>query len=208
MVANGSWHLLFQPTGETTMCGIVHRPTRRKDLDPSTFPKLSVSAVSKIVAACEDVHIPHLATALVLHFANHMAGKKCFTLEVIPFALYEGDKRIISRESVESEAAVIHLAMASTVRRTINAELAEVGLVFELGHCCDIQMWELTREEEAATMSHDWNIWRADKLRMLTKDAEEIVSSEEFISIAGNFNRDLISTMISLASEQLTHVDH
>lgn len=189
------------------MCGIVHKPTRRKDFDPTKFPNLSASSVHAIVTACEDVHIPHLATAFVLQFANEMADKKGFVMEVIPFAIYKDDKRLVTPESIEAEAAVMHLAMAGSVRRLINEELGKVGLIFELGHCCDIEMWEKSHELEAVVRSHDQNVYRADKLRALEKGAEETVPAQEFISQADGFNEDLVCMMITLANQEVVNAD-
>lgn len=107
--------------------------------------------------------------------------------------------RIVSDESAEAEAAVMHLAMAGSVRRIINDELGKVGLVLELGHCCDIEMWEKTDQETAMRISHDWNVWRADKLRSLPLGAETRVSHEEFLAQGTMFKEKLISMMKELS---------
>lgn len=188
------------------MCGIVRRPTRRKDFDPANFPNLPASSVLAIVTTCEDVHIPQLATSLVLRFADRMANKRDFVMEVIPFALYQSGKRVVSHESTEAEAAVMHLAMAGSVRRTINSKLAHIGLILELGHCCDIEMWERSRENEALHQSHDRNIYRADRLRELKPGAETVVSAEEFTwrSRDDDFDWQVVQIMHDLATEYAT----
>ncbi len=163
------------------MCGIVQRPTRRKDFDPSRFNKLSEAAVSAIVGVCEDTHIPSLATNLVLAFAEQVAANPILVMQNIPFALYQDGKRYVTEESMYAEENVMHLAMAGSVRHYINQELKSYDLFLEMGHCCDIQLHSVPRKEEALTLSHDGNVYRADKLRSLTEADTCLISRKEFL---------------------------
>jgi hypothetical protein len=191
------------------MCGIVKRPTRRKDFDPNQtlFPQLMRESVIKIVGVCEDVHIPSLATSLVLHFANMTVGRQDFAMQSIPFAVYQDGKRYVTQESIRVEDAVTHLAMAGSVRHFINEELELHGLFLEMGHCCDIQLHATTRRHEAMTLSHDGNVYRADKLRELADTETAVVNVEEFLDkIKDATTRKLVVLMHELATVDV-HAD-
>lgn len=185
------------------MCGVVKRPTRRKDFDPSRFNQLSEKTVSAIVGVCEDTHIPSLATNLVLAFVENMAAKLNVVMQDIPFALYQDGKRYVTEESVYVEESVIHLAMAGSVRHYINQELRPYNLSLEMGHCCDIQMHSVCHKEEAMGVSHDGNIYRADKLRTLTEADTYLISRKEFLDKVGRpETKALVSMMFDLVQEE------
>ena len=163
------------------MCGIVIRPTRRKDFSEGMYRSLKGEIVTTIVGLCEDVHIPHLATGLLLGFVDEMLDKQDFVMQTIPFAMYCDHRRYVTRESIYAEEAEIHLAMAGSVRYFINQELEKLGLHLEMGHCCDIQLHSTRNLQEAMSLSHDGNVYRADKLRFLKSEDTVIVSIEEFL---------------------------
>ncbi len=189
------------------MCGIVKRPTGRNDFDPSRFSRLSKGTVRTIVGVCEDTHIPFLATSLVLAFAEKMADRQNllpnFVMQNIPFAIYKDGKRYVTEESVLMEEAVMHLAMTGSVRYHINQELVSYGLFLEMGHCCDIQMHSMLHREEAMALSHDVNVYRADKLRSLTEADTVVISASEFLAkIECAETRSLTSMMQGFAHKE------
>ena len=184
------------------MCGIVHRPTRSKDFTPNQFLHLSQETVLKIVILCEDVRIPNLATNLVLSFANNMAYQN-FVMQSIPFALYEDGKRLVTKETVQVEEAIIHLAMAGSVRHYINNEIAQYGLTLEMGHCCDIQMHALRFKKDALRLSHDANVYRADKLRNMYGDDTLCIPHDKFLQKIGDTKTHLLTAdMFALVLQQ------
>jgi hypothetical protein len=170
------------------MCGIVHRPTRRKHFEEErqkgAWQNLPLNTVLQISYLCEETHIPERACEVLLTLAsNHlMAGEKF--VSSIPFAIYSDGKRLVSQQSIADEQDVMHLAMAGSTLFFINQELQEIGLKVVMGHCCDIQMHSLAEEAECMKISHESNVWRATKLRNLTDANQIIVSDDDFINMS------------------------
>jgi hypothetical protein len=187
------------------MCGIIRKPTRRTSfpVPQSAFKHLSKETFTAVILVCEETHIPEIATKAVLLFADYAAGMKDFTFLSVPFALYEGGKRYISKETMLIEGAVMHLAMAGSARHHINEALIPYGIRLELGHCCDIQMHEIAHAKEAMILSHDGNVYRADRLRELGDNDEVTVSSEEFIEKLPQSQVCHIAKLIFLSKEEL-----
>ncbi len=186
------------------MCGVVKRPTRRKNFDPNRFNQLSEAAVSAIVGVCEDTHIPSLATNLILAFVEKMATKPNLVMQNIPFALYQDGKRYVTEETLRVEESVMHLAMAGSVRHYINQELKSYDLFLEMGHCCDIQLHSVSLKEEALALSHDGNVYRADKLRTLTEADTCLISRQEFLDkVERPETKALASMMFDLVQEEI-----
>jgi len=186
------------------MCGIVHRPTRRKFFEQNSFlyPNLPSKIVSSISGICEDVHIPELATSIVLGMANFLVGKE-FVLETLPFALYSDGKRIVSKETLLAEVDVMHLAMAGSVRYLINQELFQYGMKLEMGHCCDIQMHSLAHEEQAMILSHDVNVYRADKLRLMSDRSQVLASDCYFAELCEKLSPNSVKFLYLLSGEKI-----
>ncbi len=189
------------------MCGIVERPTRRKDFDPKqmSYRQLSERTVLRIAGLCEDVHIPSLAAHLVLAFADATAGKPELVMQNIPFALYQNGKRYVTEASIRSEEAVMHLAMAGSVRHFINEELLKYGMQLEMGHCCDIQLHSVVHRHEAMDLSHDGNVYRADRLRnMKVKDVVTVTTSEFVNLVEDDETKRLVVLMHDLVESDIS----
>ncbi len=170
------------------MCGIVHRPARRKHFEEERqkgmWDNLPVKLVSQIAYLCEETHIPEQACNILLNLASkHLQSGEQFITSV-PFAIYQDGKRFVSQQSIADERDVMHLAMAGSVTHLINLELKTLGLKVVMGHCCDIQMHTLAEEAECMKISHEVNLWRATKLRNLTDADQVIVSNDKFVSMS------------------------
>lgn len=167
------------------MCGIVHRPARRKHFEEErqkgVWQNLPVKLVSQIAYLSEEVHIPERACSILLDLASThlMTGEQFVTS--LPFAIYQNGKRFVSKQSVADEQDVMHLAMAGSVTHFINQELKTLGLKVVMGHCCDIQMHSLSQEAESMEISHNINVWRATKLRGMTSADQVMLSNKDFL---------------------------
>ena len=169
------------------MCGIVHRPARRKHFQNQkrngSYMMLPREAVSQIAYYCEEVHIPERACEILLTLANNHLQENQKFVSTLPFAVYQDGKRYVSAKSIADEADVMHLAMAGSVLHFINLELKTLGLKVVMGHCCDIQMHSLAEEAECMKISHEANVWRASKLRNMKLEDEAILPNDLFMEI-------------------------
>ena len=165
------------------MCGIVRKPTRKSSfpIPKSFFQNLSAGTIDTILDVCEETHIPEDATQAVLLLADKAAGIKDFLFLAVPFAIYQDGKRYVTKETMEIESSVMHLAMAGSTRHYINQALSVYGIKLELGHCCDIQMHGLNYSEEVMVRSHDINVYRADRLRELGENSEHSIDLLDFL---------------------------
>lgn len=149
------------------MCGIVRNPTHRKNFAALIAQSGTPHIAEGIVELCEETHIPHKATELVLLLTESpLNGESAFSF---PFAVYKEGKRFVSQLSMEYEEAVLHLAMAGSTLHYINEKLFSVGYQIVMGHCCEIRYHDTSQAEAAMRLAHDDNVYRADKLRMNPK---------------------------------------
>jgi hypothetical protein len=169
------------------MCGIVRKPAKRKHFQnkksDGSYMMLSKNIVSQIAYLCEETHIPERACGILLDLANtHLTtGEEFVTSQM--FAIYKDGKRFVSQQSISDEQDVMHLAMAGSVTHFINQELKTLGLKVVMSHCCGIQMHSLAQENQCMAISHEGNLWRATKLRILKTSDEILLSDEEFLSL-------------------------
>jgi hypothetical protein len=146
------------------MCGIVHNPTRQKNFAALVADHPNLQIAKEMVKICEETDIPEKAALLLLGITQvDLSGSPAFSF---PFALYEDGKRFVSPLMVEYEEAVLHLAMAGSTLYYINQGLAVLNRQIVMGHCCEIRYHDTSQAENAMSLAHDDNIYRADKLRL------------------------------------------
>lgn len=175
------------------MCGIVRRPAKRDDFKERAiagiYPNIPLSVVVSVAELCEEAHLSQGSVELVLALANHVTPEP---ITCLPFAVYADSKRYTSPTSLFGEENAIRLAMAESVRALINTELTPLGIKVVMGHCCDIQKHSLLQAAGCMRISHDRNMFRADKLRHLTNKDCVQVSDEQYLELLRKHEPDSV----------------